>query len=110
MDERRRLVSALALALVLAAAAGRLALDAESALPAALAVVVGGCVLGGLLPGRWWLGLMVGLGVPAARLWARASGVALDDAVPEAAAWIAPALSLASAGLGATLLRHLREE
>lgn len=110
MDERRRLVSALALALVLAAAAGRLALDAESTLPAALVVVVGGCVLGGLLPGRWWLGVIVGLGVPATQWWAPAAGVALDGAVPEIVAWIAPALSLAAAGLGATLLRHLREE
>lgn len=110
MDERRRLVSALALAVVLAAAAGRLALVTEPGMPAVLLVIVGGGLVGGILPGRWWLGVLVGLGVPVALLTAPEATDTAEPGLSWVAAVLAPALSLAAAGFGAAVQRHLRED
>lgn len=52
IDDRRRLLSALALALVLAAAAGHLAVSQSETLPAVVIVLLGGSLVGGILPHR----------------------------------------------------------
>jgi hypothetical protein len=108
--DRRRLGSALALALVLAAAAGSLAQQADHLLPAAVLVIVGGTLVGGILPARWWLAAVVGFGVPVARLWAPAPVEATVPAASMVSTWIAPAVALAAGGFGAAMLKHLREE
>ncbi len=105
IDDRRRLLSALALALVLAAAAGHLAVSQSETLPAVVIVLLGGSLVGGILPHRWWLGAIVGLGVPATALGTRPP----PEVIANLATWIAPAVALAAAGLGVTLARHLRE-
>ncbi len=110
MDERRRLLSALAFAVVLAAASGQLALAPEPGVPAVLMVVLGGALVGGILPARWWLGVVVGLGVPVTLLAGPDAGDAAETGLSWAAAALAPALSLAAAGFGAALQRHLRED
>lgn len=108
--DRRRLGSALALALVLAVAAGSLAQQADHLLPAAVLVIVGGTLVGGILPARWWLAAIVGLGVTVARFWTPATVDATAPAASMVATWIAPAVALAAGGFGAAMLKHLREE
>lgn len=103
MEDRRRLASSVGLAAAVAAAAGRLAIEGEQAIAAVGLVVIGGCLAGGIVPRHWWIGAIAGLGVPVAAWWAPAG-----DGPGAASAWIAPAVALAAAGLGAALQRHLR--
>ncbi len=108
--EGHRLASALAFALVMAAAAGSTAQQSDSLLLPSALVILGGCLVGGILPARWWLSALVGLGVPLARVLAPAQGEAPPAATSLIATWIAPAVALAAGGLGAAMLRHLSEE
>lgn len=107
--ERRLLGSTVAFALVLAAAAGTVAREADDLLVAASLVILGGCLVGGIAPARWWLATLVGLGVPAVALLGPWSADGAPGLSP-ASALFAPLVALAAGGLGAALARHLREE
>jgi hypothetical protein len=108
VNPRHHLASAVVLAVILGAAAGYADLHGESVQPAALLVIVGGCLVGGILPERWWLAILVGVGVPLTRLLAPEA--ALEDVLAPsgAGALLAPLVALAAGGLGAAMVRHLR--
>ena len=103
-------MSALACALVRGVGSGQLALAPEPAVPPVLLVVLGGAPVGGILPAHWSLGAVVGLGVPVTLLAGPDVGDAAEAGLSWTAAALAPALSLAAAGFGAALQRHLRED
>jgi hypothetical protein len=108
VPERRLVVSLVALALTLAGAVGYLSLHADDVQPPLLLLIAGAGLVGGAARRRWWLGTLVGLGVPCAVAWARATGYALPDAVSPLSALLSPGLALAASGLGAALQRHVR--
>ena len=110
MPDRRLVLTLIALALVLGAAVGYLAVQGDDLQPPLLLLVAGGCLVGGIARSRWWVGALVGAGVPTAFVWARAAGYPLPETLSLVPVLLAPPLALAAAGLGAAMLRHIRED
>lgn len=106
MRSRHGLLSLVALALVLASLVAMIEREASVSRAAPLILVLGASVVGGLAPRHWWwAGPIVGSGVPVGHLLVPVGEPGLAALRADWLPLVAPALALASAGLGVTLAR-----